>query len=122
VLASGSPPPCRRRGLTFRAKQSASHSRPAAWLGVPRWANARAEPGNRTRCPARRRSSGVGTMNQIMFDWGDATKVEFAMAVSERPQNRLEDFGVGALSDTELLAMTLQGNGIRPEQALQLAA
>ncbi len=61
-------------------------------------------------------------MNQIMFDLGDATKVEFAMAVSERPQNRLENFGVGALSDTELLAMALQGNGIRPEQALQLAA
>jgi len=61
-------------------------------------------------------------MNQIMFELGDATKVDFAMAVSERPQNRLEDFGVGALSDTELLAMTLQGNGIRPEQALQLAS
>jgi DNA repair protein RadC len=61
-------------------------------------------------------------MNQIMFDLGDATKVEFAMAVSERPQNRLEDFGVSALSDTELLATTLQGSGLRPEQALQLAA
>lgn len=61
-------------------------------------------------------------MNQIMFELGDATKVEFAMAVSERPQNRLENFGVSALSDTELLAMALQGNGIRPEQALQLAA
>lgn len=61
-------------------------------------------------------------MNQIMFELGDATKLEFAMAVSERPQNRLENFGVGALSDTELLAMALQGNGIRPEQALQLAA
>jgi DNA repair protein RadC len=61
-------------------------------------------------------------MNQIMFELGDAAKVEFAMAVSERPQNRLEHFGVGALSDTELLAMTLQGNGIRPELALQLAA
>jgi DNA repair protein RadC len=61
-------------------------------------------------------------MNQIMFELGDAVKVEFAMAVSERPQNRLENFGVSALSDTELLAMALQGNGIRPEQALQLAA
>jgi DNA repair protein RadC len=61
-------------------------------------------------------------MNQIMFDLGDPTKVEFAMAVSERPQNRLEDFGAGALSDTELLAMALQGNGTRPEQALQLAS
>ena len=61
-------------------------------------------------------------MNQIMFDLGDTPRLEFAMAVSERPQNRLENFGVSALSDTELLAMTLQGNGIRPEQALQLAA
>jgi DNA repair protein RadC len=61
-------------------------------------------------------------MNQSVFELGDPTKVEFAMAVSERPQNRLENFGVGALSDTELLAMALQGNGIRPEQALQLAA
>jgi DNA repair protein RadC len=61
-------------------------------------------------------------MNQIMFDLGDPTKVEFAMAVSERPQSRLENFGVSALSDTELLAMALQGNGIRPEQALHLAS
>ena len=61
-------------------------------------------------------------MNQITFDLGDTPRMEFAMAVSERPQNRLEDFGVGALSDTELLAMALQGNGISPEHALQLAA
>lgn len=60
-------------------------------------------------------------MNQTTFELGDATKVDFAMALSERPQSRLESFGVGALSDTELLAMALQGNGIRPEQALQLA-
>lgn len=88
---------------------------------MPRWANARAEPGNRTCCPVRRRCPGAGNMNQITFGLGDATKGEFAMAVSERPQTRLESFGVGALSDTELLAMTLQGNGIKPEQALQLA-
>ena len=61
-------------------------------------------------------------MDQITFELGDAAKVEFAMAVSERPQNRLEQFGVAALSDTELLAMALQGNGIRPEAALQLAS
>ena len=61
-------------------------------------------------------------MNQITFELGDAAKVEFAMAVSERPQNRLENFGPAALSDTELLAMTLQGNGICPEMALQLAS
>lgn len=61
-------------------------------------------------------------MNQTMFELGDPTKVEFAMAVSERPQSRLENFGVAALSDTELLAMTLQGSGIRPETALALAS
>lgn len=61
-------------------------------------------------------------MNQVMFDLGDATKVEFAMAVSERPLNRLENYGVSALSDTELLALTLQGSGIGPEVGLQLAA
>jgi DNA repair protein RadC len=61
-------------------------------------------------------------MNQITFELGDTPRVEFAMAVSERPQNRLENFGVAALSDTELLAMTLQGNGICPEIALQLAS
>lgn len=44
------------------------------------------------------------------------------MAVSERPQQRLEHFGVSALSDTELLALALQGNGLRPEQALDVAA
>jgi len=52
----------------------------------------------------------------------DAPRVEFAMAVSERPQNRLENYGAAALSDTELLAMALQGSSVRPELALQLAA
>jgi DNA repair protein RadC len=61
-------------------------------------------------------------MNQITFELGDTTKAGFAMAVSEQPQHRLESFGVSALSDTELLAMTLQGSGICPELALQLAA
>ena len=112
--------------------------RAAAWLGVPPRANARAEPGNRTRRPDRRRSSGVGNMNQFTFEFVDeehttsnnaprklgseAPRIEFAMAVSERPQNRLEHYGAGALSDTELLAMALQGSGVRPEAALQLAA
>lgn len=43
------------------------------------------------------------------------------MAVSEQPPQRLEDFGVNAVSDTELLAMVLHGNGTRPEQAVMLA-
>lgn len=43
------------------------------------------------------------------------------MAVSEQPQQRLENFGTNAVSDTELLAMILQGNGTRPEEAVGLA-
>ena len=61
-------------------------------------------------------------MNQETFELSDVTRVGFAMAVSERPQNRLENYGASALSDTELLAMILQGNGLRPEEALQLAS
>src|SRR4051812_6849229 len=118
----GSPPPSRRPWPHFsRRSQTAPRSRPAAWLTVPPWANARAEPGNRTLCPDRRRSSGVGQMNQITFDLGDERMNRFAMAVSEQPQQRLENFGVGAVSDTELLAMMMQGNGTRAEEAVSLA-
>lgn len=46
----------------------------------------------------------------------------FTMACSERPQQRLENFGVSAVSDTELLAIILQGNGTRPEGALTTAS
>jgi DNA repair protein RadC len=46
----------------------------------------------------------------------------FTMAVSERPQARMENFGVGALSDAELLAMLLTGNGTTPEMAVLRAS
>jgi DNA repair protein RadC len=42
-------------------------------------------------------------------------------AVGERPQERLEKFGAGALSDTELLAMLLR-SGTRGQDVLTLAA
>jgi DNA repair protein RadC len=42
------------------------------------------------------------------------------MAVSERPQERMEKFGAGALSDTELLAMLLR-SGTRGRDVLSLA-
>ena len=62
-------------------------------------------------------------MNQIMFDLGDETTGRSAtMAVSEQPPQRLENFGVNAVSDTELLAMILQGNGVRTGQAVDLAS
>ena len=41
-------------------------------------------------------------------------------AVAERPQERLEKFGAGALSDTELLAMLLR-SGTRGQDVLTLA-
>ena len=44
-----------------------------------------------------------------------------AIAVAERPQERLEKFGAPALSDTELLAMLLR-NGTRGQDVLTLAS
>lgn len=44
-----------------------------------------------------------------------------ATAVTERPQERLEKFGPGALSDTELLAMLLR-SGTRGQDVLTLAS
>jgi DNA repair protein RadC len=62
-------------------------------------------------------------MNQIMFDLGDETTGRpSTMAVGEQPPQRLETFGVNAVSDTELLAMLLQGNGVRSDQAVDLAS
>ena len=62
-------------------------------------------------------------MNQIMFDLGDETTGRpSTMAVGEQPPQRLENFGVNAVSDTELLAMILQGNGVRIHQAVDLAS
>jgi DNA repair protein RadC len=43
------------------------------------------------------------------------------LVVSERPQERLETFGAGALSDTELLAMLLR-SGTHGQDVLTLAA
>lgn len=62
-------------------------------------------------------------MNQITFDFGECThEPDFTMAVSEQPPQRLENFGVTAVSDTELLAMILCGAGTRTEQAVTLAS
>ncbi|MDP3073844.1 MAG: JAB domain-containing protein [Opitutaceae bacterium] len=62
-------------------------------------------------------------MNQFTFDFDTGSPEEkFTMAVGEQPQQRLETFGVKAVSDTELLAIILQGNGTRPEQAVTMAS
>ena len=44
------------------------------------------------------------------------------MACSEQPQQRLETFGPAAVSDTELLAIILQGNGTTAPQAVMIAS
>lgn len=62
-------------------------------------------------------------MTQFTFDFGEcSTEPDFEMAVSEQPPQRLENFGTAAVSDTELLAMMLQGNGTCPTQAVALAS
>jgi DNA repair protein RadC len=59
--------------------------------------------------------------DQATFEWGDERLNRFAMAVSERPQQRMEHFGAAAVSDTELIALLLQGTGTRAEDAVHLA-
>lgn len=64
-------------------------------------------------------------MNQASLNLGDWCAIEtktFPIACSERPQERLENFGVAALSDTELIATILQGSGTRAEDALAIAS
>lgn len=61
-------------------------------------------------------------MNQAMFDFGDYTPApEMTMALNEQPPQRLEHFGARAVSDTELLAVLLQGNGTRAEESVAIA-
>lgn len=50
-------------------------------------------------------------MKQGMLDLGSETVATFTMACGEQPQRRMEVFGANAMSDTELVAMLLQGNG-----------
>ena len=62
-------------------------------------------------------------MNQITFDFGECSpEPDFTMAVSEQPPQRLENYGTAAVSDTELLAMILQGQGICPTKAVALGS
>jgi len=80
------------------------------------------EPDNWIFHPARCSARAFGTMNQSTLDLGDyASKDGFTMAVGEQPQRRFETFGVGALSDTELIAIMLH-TGIRGHSVLELAS
>jgi DNA repair protein RadC len=64
-------------------------------------------------------------MTQCTLDLGASSVFEnrtLTIACSERPQARLETFGVTALSETELIATIIQGNGTRAEDALAIAS
>jgi hypothetical protein len=63
-------------------------------------------------------------MNQLRFELDDDVRDDesVGMAVSKQPPQRLERFGAMAVSDTELLAMHIQGNGIGPEKAVAIAS
>jgi DNA repair protein RadC len=81
------------------------------------------EPDNWIFHPARCSARAFGTMNQSTLNLGDhAPEHGFTMAEGERPQQRLENFGVTAVSDTELLAIILQGNGTSTDRVVNLAS
>jgi DNA repair protein RadC len=63
-------------------------------------------------------------MQQSLFDFGAVSSLNDdspAIACGEQPQQRMEAFGVTAMSDTELIAMMLQGNGVGARDALAVA-
>lgn len=62
-------------------------------------------------------------MYQSSFDFSVSDMPKPAtMAVGEQPPQRIENFGTGALSDTELLALLLHGAGKTPADATALAS
>ena len=61
-------------------------------------------------------------MNQVWFENVGFETGGRTMACGEQPQARLETFGVHALSDTELLAVLLQGGAMRPVEAVGTAS
>ncbi len=62
-------------------------------------------------------------MNQLSLLGSDEIdQPGFMIAVNEQAQARMENFGAAALSDTELIAMVLQGSGTQPGRAVLLAS
>lgn len=82
-----------------------------------------ASPGNRTSLSGPRAGTCVKPMYQSSFDFSVSDRAEpAAMAVGEQPPQRIENFGTGALSDTELLALLLHGTGKTPADETTLAS
>jgi|GEM_PF-62728 len=104
-----------------RGAQALRAQRPASWLGVAEPANARVATRQPDISSGRGAPRAPGIMNQSTMDLHDDRSESVTMACGERPPQRMETFGVSALSDTELVAMVLQGNGTRAEQAVAVA-
>ena len=118
VLDSTFPPPA------FPLARSTTAPRSAAGVvtGCAPKGQRAGEPDNWIFHPARCSARAFGTMNQSTLDLGDyAPKDGFTIAVGEQPQRRFETFGVGALSDTELIAIMLH-TGIHGHSVLELAS
>jgi len=118
------------RGL-FRPSPSRGASRlrarrPGPWLVVPspvQRARRPRQPGNNAR-PGN--ASAPGAMKQSLLEIDDEHYVQTenrlrSTACHERPQQRLEHFGAGALSDTELLAVLLR-SGTHGNDVLTLSS
>ncbi len=60
-------------------------------------------------------------MKQAMLDLGLDETVVRELACGEQPQQRIESFGAGALSDTELIALMLQG-GLATREVMDTAS
>src|SRR5688572_14474862 len=81
------------------------------------------EPDHRIRHPAGTTARASGNMIQLKFLTDDGTNERsLTLACGEQPQARMKNFGVTALSDTELIAMLLQGNGTKPGAAVAMAS
>lgn len=118
------PAPPSRLGLPLRAEHSAPRSAAGAVAPVQRAASARGAP----RYPGNDAWKGcklrAGNMNQSILELDAiATAAETRpLAVHEQPRQRMENFGVAALSDTELLATLLQGSGVTVMEAVTAAS
>jgi DNA repair protein RadC len=114
-------PPFRPSAFPLARSTTAPHSAASAVAGYA-FRGQRAEhalitgQGARTGC-----ARAHGNMQQSTFILDDDQHQTRAIACGEQPQQRFETFGVGALSDTELIAIMLH-TGIRGHSVLGLAS
>jgi DNA repair protein RadC len=95
-------------------------------LPVVTWHAPRAQRAERATRTGQQRLAGAhrapNVMQQSKLDLGLVDLViEAEIACGEQPQQRMENFGAGALSDTELIALMLQ-NGLATREVLDLSS